>query len=483
MITNATVLDGGGTPAATLDVRIEKGRIIALGHLTATAFDQVIDAKGLTLVPGFIDAHSHHDEGLLQQRDALAAVSQGITTIVCGQDGASEFPLADYFARLEAQPAAVNVASYAGHATIRLRVMGDNFRRVATTTEVEQMVSLLSEEMAAGALGLSTGLEYDPGIWSATSELLRLAQEAGRSGGRYISHMRSEDRDLWEALDELITIGRVAKLPVHVSHMKLAMRGLWGQGDKLIGILERARSEGVQVTADAYPYTMWQSTLTVLYPKRNFDDRKETEFILNQLAAPEDLVICDFALDSSYVGKNISEIAKLRGSDPATTLMALIAESQAKKASESVIGTSMSERDILAILRWPHTCIGTDGALEGSHPRSFGSFPRVLGRYVREQQILALEEAVRRMSSLPAWVFGFKDRGMIRPGMWADLVLFDPKTVTDHATMKQPRALSTGVKTVWVNGDIVFDEGKPTGKHPGLALTRTSPASNSQTGR
>jgi N-acyl-D-amino-acid deacylase len=472
LIVNARVIDGTGTPARAADVRIAGGRISAVGHLTRHPADHIIDAHGLTLAPGFIDTHSHHDRGLLEHRDALAAVSQGITTIVAGQDGESHFPLARYFTRLDSQPPAMNIASYVGHGTIRQRVMGDDYKRVATDSEVARMQQLVREEMDAGALGLSTGLEYDPGIFSAPSEVLELAKVAGAMGGRYISHLRSEDRDFWQALDELITIGRVAKMPVQVSHMKLAMRALWGQGDKLVATLDRARAEGVQVTADVYPYTMWQSTLTVLYPKRNFSDRTETDFILKQVAAPEDLVIGDFALDTTYVGKDVGQIAALRNSDPATTLMALIAESQAKQADESVVAKGMDERDIASIMRWPFTDFGSDGALDGAHPRGFGSFPRVLGRYVRDLRVLTLEQAVRKMTSLSAANVGITDRGLIRAGLAGDLVLFDPKTVSDHATIKHPHALSTGIETVWVNGEVVFDDGKTTGRHPGRVLRR-----------
>src|SRR5690242_4262040 len=322
LIVNAKVIDGTGAAARDAEVRIVDGRIDAIGHWTRNPKDRVIDAHRLTLAPGFIDTHSHHDRGLLEQRDALGAVSQGVTTIVVGQDGDSRFPLGNFFSRLDSTPAALNVAPYVGHGTIRSRVMGDDFRRVATDSEVARMRELVREEMSAGALGLSTGLEYDPGIYSAPSEVLELAKVAGSMGGRYISHMRSEDRNFWEALDELIDIGRVAKMPVQVSHMKLAMRSLWGEGDRLVATLDRARAQGVQVTADVYPYTMWQSTLTVLYPRRNFTDRAETEFILKQVAAPEDLVIGDFALDTTYVGKDVGQIAGIRKSDPATTLMA-----------------------------------------------------------------------------------------------------------------------------------------------------------------
>ena len=469
---NASVIDGTGAPPRSAEVRILDGRIDAIGHWKRNPRDRVIDAKGLTLAPGFIDTHSHHDWGLVKHRDALAAVSQGITTIIAGQDGGSHFPLSTFFAQLDTQPAAINVASYVGHGTIREKVMGDDFRRVATDAEVARMRDLVREEMAAGALGLSTGLEYDPGIFSAPGEVLELARAAGAVGGRYISHMRSEDRDFWQALDELITIGRVAQMPVQVSHTKLAMRALWGQGDRLIATLNRARSEGVQLTADIYPYTMWQSTLTVLYPKRNFADRAETDFILKEVAAPEDLVIGDYALDTSYVGKNVGEIAALRHTDPATALMALIAESQARKADESVVATGMDERDIATIMRWPYANICSDGALDGAHPRGFGSFPRVLGRYVREQRVLTLQDAVRKMTGLSASNVGITDRGIIRPGQWADLVLFDPKTVGDRATIKAPHAQSVGIRTVWVNGEIVFENRKTTGTFPGRALRR-----------
>ena len=479
LIVNARVIDGTGTPARDADVRILNGRIDAIGHWPRNPGDRVIDAHGLTLAPGFIDTHSHHDRGLAQHRDALAVVSQGVTTIVAGQDGWSQFPLRELFARFDSQPAAINIASYVGHGMIRARVMGDDYRRVAADTEVARMRALVREEMAAGALGLSTGLEYDPGIFSSRGEVLEIAKDVGAMGGRYISHMRSEDRDFWDALDELLTIGRVAHMPVQVSHMKLAMRALWGQGPRLVATLDSARRAGIDVTADIYPWTMWQSTLTVLYPKRNFTDRAETDFILKQVAAPEDLVIGDYALNREYVGKDVGEIAKLRGSDPATTLMALIAESQAARADESVVARGMDERDIATILKWPFANICSDGELDGAHPRGFGSFPRVLGHYVREQHVLPLEEAVRRMTTLAAANVGVVDRGRILPGLAADLVLFDPATVGDRATLKDPHALSTGIARVWVNGEVVFENGRTTGAFPGKVLRRAARVTSS----
>lgn len=470
LIRNARVIDGTGAPARGTTVRLDSGRIAGIG-VQPRAGDRVIDAAGMVLAPGFIDSHSHHDRGLSDDRSALGAVSQGITTIVVGQDGGSSVPLRGFFTRLEAQPVAVNVASYVGHGTLRRRVLGDDFARVATDTEVQRMATLLREEMDAGALGLSTGLEYDPGIYSAPDEVLALAKVAAASGGRYISHLRSEDRDFWPALHEILTIGRDAKIPVQVSHMKLAMRSLWGQGDRLIATLDSARRAGTDVTADVYPYTMWQSTLTVLYPKRNFADRGETEFILREVAAPEDLVIGNFALNPSYAGKHVGEIATLRGTDPATTLMALIAESRAADASESVVARGMDERDIERLYGWPFASVSSDGALRGAHPRGFGSFPRVLGHYVRDRRVMSLEEAVRRMTSLPAKSLGL-DRGSLTVGAPADLVLFDPATVADRASIKEPHAISAGIHTVWVAGQVVYGNGNTTGATPGRVLRR-----------
>ena len=475
-IRNARLIDGTGAPARVTSIRIDSGRIVAIGAQPRST-DRIIDAGGLVLAPGFIDSHSHHDRGLTSDRGALAAVSQGITTIVVGQDGGSSFPLGNFFARLEREPVAVNVASYVGHGTLRRRVMGDDFARVATDAEVRRMADLLREDMDAGALGLSTGLEYDPGIYSAKGEVLALAKVAASRGGRYISHIRSEDRDFWPALHELLDIGRDAKIPVQISHMKLAMRSLWGQGDRLIATLDSARRAGTDVTADVYPYTMWQSTLTVLYPKRNFTDRAETEFILREVAAPEDLVIGHFALNPSYEGKHVGEIAALRGSDPATTLMALIAESRAGDAGESVVARGMDERDIERLYRWPFASVSSDGALRGAHPRGFGSFPRVLGHYVRDRKVMPLEEAVRRMTSLPAKSLGV-DRGTIKVGAPADLVLFDPATVADRATIKDPHMSSLGINPVWVAGQVVYENGKTTGAAPGRVLRRQSARSS-----
>jgi N-acyl-D-amino-acid deacylase len=473
------LLDGSGHPGRRASVRVADGRILAVGNIKPGKGDTVVRANGRALAPGFIDTHAHYDWGIFEKPDVVAATNQGITTVVVGQDGSQPYPLADFFARLEKEPAAVDVAAYAGHGTLRSKVLGKDFKRVATAAEVDSMVKLLKGELAAGALGLASGLEYDPGIYSATDEVLTLAKVASAVGGRYISHVRSEDRFFWKAIDELLRIGREAKMPVQVSHMKLAMRSSWGQAGKLIAKLDSARAAGIDVTADIYPYTGWQSTITVLFPGRDFTSRKEAELVLKEIAAPDGILLTD-SRDKSVVGKTVAQIGKERGTDSVTTLLTLTQAAAAAEheggedAGTSIIGTSMAEEDIAKILQWPHANVCTDGQATGSHPhpRGYGAFPRVLGRYVREQKVLKLEEAVRKMTSLAAAHMGFKDRGLIAPGYRADLVLFDPATVSDRSTPMDPQALSAGIEKVWVNGVAVYQDGKATGARPGRPVRR-----------
>lgn len=472
----ATVVDGTGAPAVSADVRIQAGVIDAVGDLVPAPGERVVDATGLVLAPGFIDTHSHHDGGIFERPEALAAVSQGITTIVAGQDGGSRFPLADFFGRLESSPVAVNVASYVGHGRLRSEVLGDDYRRAATASETDLMRILLRRELEAGALGLSTGLEYDPGIYSETEEVVSLARETARVGGRYISHMRSEDRYLWDAVEEAILIGREARLPVQISHMKMAMKSLWGQADRLVARLDEARAQGVDITADVYPYEFWQSTMTVLFPEREYT-REAATFALEELAPPEGLLIARFAPDPTYVGKTLADIAELRGVDAVTAYLDLIAEVQAMRretgrGGESVIGTSMATEDVVRLLQWEHTNVSSDGGLAGRHPRGFGAFTRVLGRYARDEGYLSMAEAIHKMSGLAAEHMGMKDRGVIRAGAAADLVLFDPEAVVDHATPEEPGARSEGIVGVWVNGERVLDWGEPTGARPGRVIRR-----------
>ncbi|MBV6520421.1 MAG: N-acyl-D-glutamate deacylase [Gemmatimonadaceae bacterium] len=482
VIRGARIADGTGAAMRTGSVRIEQGRIVAVGDFASKSGDSVVNARGLVLAPGFIDTHSHASSDLARLPDALAAVSQGVTTVIGGQDGGSPLPLKDFLDSLGARGSAVNVAMYSGHGSIRRAVLGESYRRPATEAEIERMRLLLEADLDAGALGLSSGLEYDPGIYASTEELIALAREAAGAGGRYISHIRSEDFAFWNAIDEIIRIGREAKVPVQISHAKLAMRDLWGRADSLVTILDRARASGVDVTADVYPYLYWQSTLTVLFPKRDFTNRASAEFALTQTSTPGGLLLGAYAPNPAYAGRTVAQVANLRGVDSVTALIDLIRDAEAMAARlgpaadtiaiESVIGTSMVESDVETIMRWPYANLCTDGELDGPHPRGFGSFPRFFGHYVRERGVMSLEEGVRRATSLAAANVGLRDRGTIAVGQAADLVLFDPATIGDRATTAAPHAISIGVERVWVNGVEVYRDGTTTGARPGTVLRR-----------
>ena len=473
LIVNASIVDGTGSPARPGAVRVDGDRIVEVGALEPKRGEAVVDARGLVLAPGFIDVHSHHEEGLFDMPDATPVVSQGITTIVAGQDGSMTYPVRELFERIEKTPVAINVATFVGHGNLRVDAMGeDDYRRHATAEELEKMRLGVEDGMKAGALGLATGLEYDPGIYSASEEVVELAKEAARHGGRYISHVRSEDRDFWAAIDELVRIGREAKIPVEVTHIKLAMKDWWGQSERLLGVLDKARAEGIDVTADIYPYEFWHSDLTVLFPKRDFTNRKTAQFVLDHVTPADGIILTDYSPEPALVGQSLAEIAAAKGTDPAVELMDLIARSQGKDDSQSIMGKGMIEKDIDALIAWPYASICSDGSLDSMHPRGRGAFTKVLREYVREKKILTLEEAVRKMTGLSAANMGIADRGAIRPGAYADLVLFDPATVADRSTFEDPAALSVGIDTVWVNGIAVWQDGKATGAHPGRGIKR-----------
>jgi N-acyl-D-amino-acid deacylase len=477
LITNVQVIDGSGSPAFAASVRIAEGMIAAIGSLDACDGEIIVDGGGQTLAPGFIDTHSHADSLIFEKPDALAVISQGITTVIVGQDGGSHYPLADFYAQLDESPASVNIASYVGHNTLREEVLGEDYKRVATDDEIAVMAEMLASELGSGALGLATGLEYEPGIYSATTEVITLAHVAAAAGGRYISHVRSEDRWFEDAIDEIILIGRETGMPVQISHIKLAMTRLWGSAAELLAKLDAARADGVQITADIYPYEFWQSTMMVLLPERDFTDRAAIEEVLEQIAPAEGIWMTRYEPNPDYVGRSLVEIAGLLEVDAvgAFTHLAEAAERWEKengRSAEMIIATSMKDADINALMSWPETNICTDGGLTDLHPRGAGSFPRVLGHYAREKKLMSMETAVHKMTGLPAAHMGFTDRGLIGEGMIADLVLFDPETVIDRATPEHPDALSEGIQSVWVGGELVYEDGSATNARPGQVIRR-----------
>jgi len=479
LITGAIVYDGTGKAPRRASVRIEGDKIAAIGPLKPRQGETQIQAHGLALAPGFIDSHSHHDRGDYADRAMPPLLAQGVTTIVIGQDGESDAPLATLAAKFTARPAAINVASYTGHGFLRGQIMGKDYKRASSAPELAAMQALLAADMKAGSLGLSTGLEYDPGLYSTHAELLALTRTAGMFHGRYISHMRNEDTTFDAALDELLDIGKQTGVPVQVSHIKLGLVDRWGDAPKVLAKLNAARAAGIKVTADVYPYEYWQSTLTVLFPKRDFTDIAAARYALTHLTTPEGMLMGVYAPNPAYVGKTIAQIAKERAEEPAATYLYLIQTAEAWKAAhpdtgrvEAVIGTAMSPKDVADFIAWPYSSLCSDGMIGSRHPRGAGSFAKLLRLYVREQHRLTLTQAIHKMTALPAQSLGLKTRGRIAKGYKADLVLFNPATITDKASVESPAALAQGVSEVLVNGTLVYHDGKPTGAFTGQFLKR-----------
>jgi len=478
LITNVQLIDGTGTPARNASVRMEGEKIIAVGNLHAFADEEVVDGGGKILAPGFIDSHSHVEGSLEKYPEALAALNQGVTTIVSGQDGESD-PVDSIKAALKRVPAAINVATYTGHTSIRGKVMGtNNLSRAATKEELEKIKQLLRDDLQKGSLGLSTGLEYEGAFYSDRNEVLELAKVAAAEKGRYISHIRSEDMNLHDAMEEIINIGKEAKLPVQVSHIKIALKDEWGSAPEWLAAFQKARAEGIDITADCYPYVFWNSTLRVLFPKKDFTSLASATYATEHLFDPEGSVLVRFAPDSNYKGKTIAAIAKLRSESAAQTIIYLVAaaadyEKRHPEAGgvEAIMGKSMSEEDVVSFLSWPHTNICSDGA-NGGHPRGYGTFTRVLSRYVVERGILSWEEAINKMTALSAEHTGIKNRGVIAPGYFADMVLIDPETIKDNAWIRNSKPLSDGILKVWVNGVLVYKDKTSQQKYPGEFVGR-----------
>jgi N-acyl-D-amino-acid deacylase len=478
LIYNVSVIDGTGTPARKASVRMEGNKIVEVGNLNAFPGETTIDGGGKVLAPGFIDTHSHIGGSLDKFPEALACINQGVTTIVSGQDGYGSY-VDSIKVSMQRTPVAINIATYTGHTALRAQVMGSaNLNRPANEEELEKMKGLLQSELKKGSLGLSTGLEYEGAYFSNRNEVLYLAKVTAAEKGRYISHIRSEDINMGDALDEIINIGREAKLPVQVSHIKLGLKDDWGRSPYIIAQLQKARSQGVDITADCYPYEFWSSTLRVLFPKTDYTNPVSAQYAVDHTFDPTQSVLVRFAPNPLYAGKTISAIAELRKEKPAQTIMGLIAEADAYKklhpeadGVESIMGKSMTDIDVSNFLSWANTNICSDGS-NGGHPRGYGSFTRVLGLYVREKKIMSLETAIQKMTSLGAEHTGIKNRGLIAPGYYADLVLFDPSTVKDNSDIRDSKALSSGIEKVWVNGVCVYEQQHATRQYPGMFISR-----------
>jgi N-acyl-D-amino-acid deacylase len=470
LIVNARVADGTGGALRDVSVRITGDRITAVGSFEPQPGEPVLDAHGKVLAPGFIDIHNHSDDELAEQPLAESQIAQGITTVVLGLDGGSPWPIGAWLDARRQSPPALNLAMMVGHATVRELVMKEDFRRIARPAEIARMAQLVEQGMSEGAIGVSSGLEYDVASYSDLDEMVAVAAAAAKHGGFYMSHVRDEAERSFAALDEFITIGERAHIPVQHSHIKMGTTGVWGRAGDYIRVIETARAHGVDVLADCYPYDAWHSNLNVIVPNKQYTDRASVEQAIAVLGGPSRITITEFAPNRAYEKHTIAQLAATAGITPVEMYIRLIREGDAANDEAGIIGQSMTEPDIEAFYKQPWVMVASDGGIGSHHPRGAGTFPRVLGRYVRERGWLTLPEAIRKMTSLPAQRLGWKDRGTIREGAFADLVLFDPDTVIDRSTFAEPTLTPVGIENVFVNGVEVWSDGKATGERPGRVL-------------
>lgn len=492
VIRNAAVYDGTGAPPVQADIAVDGERISVVGNVTEPAA-QTLDAMGLAVAPGFIDVHSHDDFQVLAEPDVMHNALQGITTVIVGNCGFGAAPAiaaqvqmkaiqevdgafepwdgyAGYLEAIEAHPPALNVAALVGHHTVRRAAMGGVEKRPPTADELVEMRKMVAEGMEAGAVGMSTGLVYEPGRYSDTDEVVALAEEVAARSGIYVSHMRNEGDGLLEAVEETIGIGRSAGCGVEVSHHKAVGKDNWGKVTQSLEMIEAARADGIDVTADQYPYTARSTMLFALVQNGTFGSGSGGAM---GRSSPDEVLLCSVPGSPELEGRTLQSFVEewdLPGEDAANRILS-------EHGNEVLVAAfGMDEGDVRMVMAHPTTMIGTDGLDRGSkpHPRAWGTYPRVLGKYVREEGILSFEDAIWRMSGFPAQKFALKDRGEIRPGAFADIVLFDPVTVIDRATFEDPRNGPDGMPHVLVNGEFIVRDGKHTGARPGRALRRAT---------
>jgi N-acyl-D-amino-acid deacylase len=495
VIVNGTVVDGTGSPGRRANVAVKDGKIAAVGNVSAASGKESLDAKGLVVAPGFIDVHTHADS--LDERPlATNFVRMGVTTIIAGNCGGSALDVAAALARIADAKASVNFATLIGHNTVRSSVMGSD-NRDPSAAELTKMKSAVWKAMADGAVGFSTGLQYVPGTYSKTPEIVELARVAANEGGVYASHMRNEGTALEEAIQETLRVGEATGARVQVSHLKVDSPSRWGASAKALQMIDAARARGMVVIADQYAYTAASSTLGIRFPgwaleggQSKIDERLNDPATwarikdeMKGLLAERGLKDLSFARVASYRadpslnGLSMQQVAeKLKGSGTADAQLEAARDMMLNRGA-SMVYHFMSDDDVDRIMKHPQVSFASDASViaEGQgvpHPRGMGNNARVLGEYVRVRKVISLEEAIRKMTSLPAAHFRFADRGEIKEGFAADLVLFDPAKVGDAATFEKPHAYATGIPHVFVNGVAVVKNGEHTGAKPGLVLRR-----------
>ena len=498
IIRNGRIIDGTGSPWYRGEIAIKGDSIAAMGRRIEGTATREIDAKDRVIAPGFIDLHTHARRGIFEVPGADNYIRQGVTTIFEGPDGGSPIPIGEFLDKVAAAKPGPNFATFVGQGSVRNSVIG-SIDRKATPEELARMKEIVRQAMLDGAWGMSTGLYYVPGSFTPTEEVVELAKVAGTMGGIHISHMRDETAKVRDSVRETIRIGEDGHLPTQVTHNKVLGQPNWGASVDTLKLIDDARARGVDVTSDQYPYTASSTSVTAaLMPAWSLEGgRKEMLQRLQDPVArqkiidvmvhrirnergggdPKNIQISSTDFDPSLAGKNLADITRAAGKEPTPENAAAVALQLIEKGSVGGIFHAMAEADVERILRHPATMIASDGEVpifgrSSPHPRSYGTFARVLGRYVREKKVITLEEAVRKMSSMPARRVGIRDRGMLQPGFKADVVVFDPATVTDRATFEKPHQYAEGFSHVLVNGVLVIDEGKATGERPGAVLRR-----------